>query len=226
MITVVIVDDHPVVRAGMRKVLDAAADVSVLAEGETGTQALELVETHHPDVLLLDVRLPDLSGLHVAQTLRERGAQTAVLILTAYKDPPTVFGLLERGAAGYVLKDEALETLAEAVRAAAAGETWLSPAVASKVVDRALGDSDHDPAASLPELLTPRETEVLGLLARGLDNSAIAEALTVTKRTVQNHVSSIYGKLRVKSRTQAALWAIGHGLAEIPEPGGGGNDLS
>lgn len=226
MITVVIVDDHPVVRAGMRKVLDAAADVCVLAEGDSGMQALELVEVHHPDVLLLDVRLPDLTGREVAQKLQDRGDPTTVLVLTAYKDPRTVFGLLEQGAGGYVLKDEALETLAEAVRAAAAGETWLSPAVASQVVDRALGDSDHDPVASLPTPLTPRETEVLGLLARGLDNAAIARALTVTKRTVQNHVSSIYGKLCVDSRTQAALWAMRHGLVEIPKLGRKGNGLS
>jgi len=225
MITVVIVDDHPVVRAGMRKVLDAAADVSVLAEGETGERALELVETHHPDVLLLDVRLPDLSGREVAQELQARETPTAVLVLTAYKDPRTVFGLLEQGASGYVLKDEALETLAEAVRAAAAGETWLSPAVASQVVDRALGDATGEAAASLPTPLTPRETEVLCLLARGLDNSAIAQALTVTKRTVQNHVSSIYGKLNVDSRTQAALWAIREGLVDVRPAGGGGDEL-
>ena len=225
MITVVIVDDHPVVRAGMRKVLDAAADVSVLAEGDTGERALELVETHHPDVLLLDVRLPDLSGREVAQELQARETPTAVLVLTAYKDPRTVFGLLEQGASGYVLKDEALETLAEAVRAAAAGETWLSPAVASQVVDRALGDATGEAAASLPTPLTPRETEVLCLLARGLDNSAIAQALTVTKRTVQNHVSSIYGKLNVDSRTQAALWAIREGLVDVRPAGGGGDEL-
>lgn len=210
----------------MRKVLDAAVDISVLAEGDTGGHALELVEAHHPDVLLLDVRLPDLSGREVAQALQDRETSTVVLVLTAYKDPPTVFGLLEQGAAGYVLKDEALETLAEAVRAVAAGETWLSPAVASQVVDRALGDAPGESATSLATPLTPRETEVLCLLARGLDNSAIAEALTVTKRTVQNHVSSIYGKLHVGSRTQAALWAIRHGMVEIEDPGGGGHDDS
>jgi DNA-binding NarL/FixJ family response regulator len=220
MITVVIVDDHPVVRAGIRKVLDAAADVSVLAEGDTGERALELVATHHPDVLLLDVRLPDLTGREVAQELQDRETPTAVLVLTAYKDPPTVFGLLEQGASGYVLKDEALETVADAVRAAASGETWLSPAVASQVVDRALDDATGEAGTSLPKLLTPRETEVLCLLARGLDNAAIAEALIVTKRTVQNHVSSIYGKLNVDSRTQAALWAIREGLVEVPPVSG------
>jgi len=226
MITVVVVDDHPVVRAGMRKVLDAAGDITVCAEGVSGAEALHLVELHRPDVLLLDVRLPDLSGVEVMERLRARDVDTAVLVLTAYDDPQTVFGLLERGAVGYVLKDEALRTLVRAVRATASGDTWLSPAVASQVVGRVLGEASSDSRSHRESPLTPRETEVLELLARGLDNAAIAETLIVTKRTVQNHVSNIYAKLRVNSRTQAALWAIRHGLVEIPESDSRGNGLS
>jgi len=225
MITVVVVDDHPVVRAGMRKVLDAAGDISVCAEGVSGAEALRLVELHHPDVLLLDVRLPDLSGVEVAERLQDAGVDTAVLVLTAYDDPQTVFGLLERGAVGYVLKDEALGTLVNAVRAASSGETWLSPAVASQIVDRALGEGLSEPLSVHESPLTPRETEVLQLLARGLDNAGIAETLTVTKRTVQNHVSSVYAKLRVSSRTQAALWAIRHGVADVPPANGAGDGI-
>ena len=216
MITVVVVDDHPVVRAGMRKVLDAAGDISVCAEGVSGAEALRLVERHQPDVLLLDVRLPDLSGVEVVERLQDSETDTSVLVLTAYDDPQTVFGLLERGATGYVLKDEALGTLVRAVRAAASGETWLSPVVASQVLGRALCDDPSEPPMARELPLTPRETEVLQLVARGLDNSAIAETLTVTKRTVQNHVSNVYAKLGVSSRTRAALWAIQQGLAEVP----------
>jgi len=161
----------------------------------------------------------------VAQRLAERAARSAVLVLTAYKDERTVFGLLERGAAGYVLKDEALEHLAEAVRAAASGETWLSPAVASRVVARAVEDEVSRAPRGSPFSLTPRETEVLKLLARGLDNATIADCLTVTKRTVQNHVSRIYAKLGAASRTQAALWAIENGLVNVG-PGAGGDDES
>mgnify|MGYP006294140387 CR=1 FL=1 len=215
MITVVVVDDHPVVRAGMREVLEAAADVRVVAEGASGTEALMLIDRLQPDVLLLDVRLPDLSGVEVTQRLQERGVDTAVLILSAFDDAPTVFGVLERGAAGYVLKDEALETLVEAVRTAARGDTWLSPVVANEVVARAVGVAESDWSESSVSTLTPRETEVLRLLAQGLNNAAIAECLMVTKRTVQNHVSSIYAKLEAPSRTQAALWAIRHGLVDI-----------
>jgi DNA-binding NarL/FixJ family response regulator len=218
MITVIIVDDHPVVRAGMRAVLSAASDIVVIAEGASGADALRLVAQHRPAVLVLDVNLPDLNGLEVARRLREQGVTTAILILTAYDDSQTIFGLLEAGAAGYVLKDEALETLANAVRAVACGDSWLSPAVARQVMRRAVGPAPAPPQPpSLP--LTPREIEVLSLLAQGLDNAAIAERLVVTTRTVQNHVSTIYDKLGVASRTEAALLAIRHGLVRVSPAG-------
>ena len=217
--TVVIVDDHPIVRAGMRAILQSAADIEIVGEGENGADALRLVDELRPDVLALDVQLPDLNGLEVTRQLRAKGVSTAVLILTVHNDPQTIFGLLESGAVGYVLKDEALETLVSAVRSAARGETWLSPAVARQVVRRAVGS----PASAPPEALvglTPREVEVLRLIARGLDNTAIAQELCLTKRTVQNHISNIYGKMRVTSRTEAALLALRHGLGAASSEGG------
>lgn len=214
MITVVIIDDHPVVRAGLRTVLDAAEDVTVLATGHNGSDALELALDYHPDVLVLDVNLPDISGLKVTQQLSTRDDAPSILVLTVHDDRQTVFELLENGAQGYVLKDEALETLVDAVRAVAGDESWLSPKVASHVVDRAT-DQEPDPPESNPFSLTPRETEVLCLLAQGLDNGAIAERLVVTKRTVQNYVSTIYSKLDVDSRTQAALYAIRNGIVDV-----------
>jgi two-component system response regulator DegU len=228
MITVVIVDDHPVVRAGMRMVLDAADDITVVAEGASGADALRLVAQRRPDVLVLDVNLPDpsagsgqaLNGVEVTQRLREQGTTTAILVLTVYDDSQTVFGLLESGATGYVLKDEALETLVSAVRAAARSESWLSPAVARQVVRRAVGEAAPESSELPPIPLTPRELEVLRLLAQGLDNTAIAEQLVVTKQTVQNHVSNIYGKLGVTMRTEAALYAIRHGLVQVSLTGG------
>ena len=209
--TIVIIDDHPIVRAGMRAILDSAADIDIVGEGENGADALRLVDELRPDVLALDVQLPDLNGLEVTRQLRAKGASTAVLILTVHNDPQTIFGLLESGAVGYVLKDEALETLVSAVRSAARGETWLSPAVAGQVVRRAVAGSASDATEAL-SALTPREVEVLRLIARGLDNTAIAQELVLTKRTVQNHISNIYGKLNVASRTEAALLAIRRGL--------------
>jgi len=219
MITVAIVDDHPIVRAGMRAVLELTDDILVVADGGSGSEALQLVEKYVPDVLVLDLNLPDHSGIDVTCQLQAQSFPTAILILTAHNDSQAVFELLENGAIGYVLKDEALETLANAVRAAASGKSWLSPTVASQVVQRAVKQRKKREqgilATPVHEELTPREQQILTLLAEGLDNTAIAENLTVTKRTVQNHISNIYGKLGCASRTEAMLYAIRHGLAQI-----------
>lgn len=220
-ITVAIVDDHPVVRAGIRAVLAAAPGLHIVAEGVSGADALRLADEHRPDVLVLDVNLPDINGLEVTRRLRSRGDHTPIVILTVHNDSQTVLGLLEAGACGYVLKDEALDRLAGAVRAAARGETWLSPAVAGQVVQRAVSRLPEPRRraedADLPlSPLTPRELDVLRLLADGLDNEAIAQRLVLTKRTVQNHISIIYDKLGVASRTEALLYAVQHGWARVP----------
>jgi len=217
MIKVIIVDDHPIVRAGMRSVLDTDPEINVIAEGSVGADALTLVPEKKPDVLVLDVNLPDMNGLEVTRQLKEKGIESEILILTAHEDNQMIFSLLESGAIGYVLKDEALETLGRAVHAAAKGESWLSPAVASKVVQRAVsGGQEKAAEVSRPESpLTPREMEILQLLARGLDNAAIAEQLVITKRTAQNHISNIYGKLGVDSRTEAMLYAIRRGWVDV-----------
>lgn len=223
MTTVVIVDDHPIVRAGMRTVLDTAPDIKVLSEGDCGADALRLVNQLAPNVLVLDLNLPDQNGLEITRELREQGTSTAILILTAHDEPEMVFSLLENGAIGYVLKDEALETLPGAVQAAARGESWLSPTVASQVVRRAVQreqaqSSEAIDSSQTETPLTPREMEILQLLADGMDNAAIAKKLVVTKRTIQNHISNIYGKLGVTSRTEAMLYAIRRGWAQVHSP--------
>lgn len=216
MINVIIIDDHPIVRAGMKTVLNRAPEITVIAEGCNGEDALTLVRAKQPHVLVLDLNLPDINGLEVTRQLIAQGVSTAILVLTALDDAQMIFSLLESGATGYVLKDEALETLAHAVHAAARGESWLSPTVASKVIRRAVY-GEQPPTlgveqASQPESsLTRREMEILHLLAQGLDNAAIAAQLVITKRTVQNHISNIYGKLGVDSRTEAMLYAIREG---------------
>jgi len=215
MIRVVIVDDHPIVRAGMRVVLNSTTDITVIAEGTCGKDALHLVACHHPDVLVLDVNLPDMSGIEVTRQLHAQHTSTAILILTVHNDEQTIFGLLECGAAGYVLKDDALETLVSAIHATVRGESWLSPAIARQVVKRVF-HSTPVPIDSAPLPITARESEVLRLLAQGLDNTAIARQLVITTRTVQNHVSSIYDKLGVTTRTEAALVALRQGLVQIP----------
>jgi DNA-binding NarL/FixJ family response regulator len=219
MINVVIIDDHPIVRAGMRAILDCTNDIRVVAEGGSGGEALHLVRTIAPDVLVLDVGLPDENGIDVAARIRAIKSTTAVLILTAHNDPQLVFNLLQNGAIGYVLKDEALETLANAVRAASTGKSWLSPSVASQVIQRAISRNEPQQKEvqkdSNVDDLTPREYEILCLLAEGLDNSAIADRLTLTKRTVQNHISTIYGKIGLNSRTEAMLYALHHGMTRV-----------
>jgi DNA-binding NarL/FixJ family response regulator len=217
MITVIIVDDHPIVRAGMRSVLDTDPEINVIAEGSAGADALTLVAEKKPDVLVLDVNLPDMNGLEVTRELKRGDVESEILILTAHEESQMIFSLLESGAIGYVLKDEALETLGRAVHAAARGESWLSPAVASKVVQRAVsGGQEKAVEVSRPESpLTRREMEILQLLAQGLDNAAIAAALVITKRTAQNHISNIYGKLGVDSRTEAMLYAIRRGWVDV-----------
>ncbi len=215
-VNVAIVDDHPVVRAGIRAILAVAPDLNVVAEGVSGQDALRLIDVHRPDVLVLDVNLPDLNGLEVTRRLRSRGNLTPIVILTVHNDSQTVLGLLEAGATGYVLKDDAPDRLAGAVRAVARGETWLSPAVAGQVVRRAVAGPSEPATCADPPLspLTPRELEVLQLLALGLDNETIAQRLVLTKRTVQNHVSIIYDKLGVTSRTEALLYAVQHGWTQ------------
>jgi len=219
MINVVIIDDHPIVRAGMRAILDCTNDIRVVAEGGSGREALHLVSTIAPDVLVLDVGLPDENGIDVAARIRAIKSTTAVLILTAHNDPQLVFNLLQNGAIGYVLKDEALETLANAVRAASTGKSWLSPSVASQVIQRAISRTEplqkEVQKDSNVDDLTPREYEILCLLAEGLDNAAIADRLTLTKRTVQNHISTIYGKIGLNSRTEAMLYALHHGMTRV-----------
>jgi DNA-binding NarL/FixJ family response regulator len=208
------VDDHPIVRAGLRQVL-AAAGLAVTAEGTNGAEALRLAAEVHPDVLVLDVNLPDMNGLEVTRRLRARGTTPAILILTIHDDAQMVLGLLEAGAAGYVLKDDATETLADAVYAVARGESWLSPKVAREVMRYVR--REPSPEEKFP--LTPRELEVLSLMAQGLDNETIAQRLTLTRRTVQNHVSAIYDKLQVKTRTEAMLYAIQRRLVHVPASG-------
>ncbi len=214
-IRVVIIDDHPIVRAGMRTVLHDAPEIQIVGEGINGQEALRLVSELHPDVLVLDVNLPDINGLEVTRRMRAHGDATVVLILTVHNDSQMIFGLLEAGATGYVLKDDTLETLASAIQAVAHGETWLSSRITDQVVHRALGDAKM-PAIPSPGL-TPREMEVLCLVALGLDNEEIARKLTLTMRTVQNHVSTIYSKLGVESRAEAILYAIRRGWVHIPQ---------
>lgn len=219
MISVVIVDDHPLIRSGLKSVLGLADDINIVAEGCSGSEAIRAAETFRPDVLILDVNLPDMNGAEAAQKIRSRGYSTAILVLTVQDDAATIMQLLENGANGYVLKDEAGAVILQAIHTVARGETWLSPRIAKEVVNRAIrlnpNNSSQISAASNSATLSIRELEILRMIAQGLTNEEIAGHLFLTPRTIQNHVSIIYSKLGVTTRTAAALYAIRNKLIDL-----------
>jgi DNA-binding NarL/FixJ family response regulator len=204
MIRIVIADDHPVIRAGIRKFLEAKDDLAVVAEAASGPQALSLVRQHAPDVLLLDMEMPDTSGVDVARELHgDPSVGTRILALSAYSRRAYVEGLLQIGAAGYITKDKAPAMIVEAVRAVARGEgRWfVSPPPPRDALDR----------------LTDREEEVLRRMAEGASNDAIADDLHIAVNTVRNHVHNMYEKLEVHSSREAIAWAWRHGIINPPD---------
>jgi DNA-binding NarL/FixJ family response regulator len=210
LIRVILADDHAVVRKGIREFLEEAGDVEVVAEADDGAQALRLIEAHRPDVAVLDIRMPGVTGVEAARQVKDRFPQVRVLILTAYDDDPYVFALLQAGADGYVLKTASGDELVRAVRTVHRGGAALSPEIATKVVRQAVSGRPKA-AADQIEALTDRELDVLRLTARGLTNRAIGHELGISHRTVQGHLQSVYGKLDVNSRTEAVTEALRRG---------------
>ena len=206
---VVLIDDHPVVRSGIRNMLEEASDIVVEGEAGDGKEALRLVEELSPDVLLLDMEMPGLSGVDVAKRLQEKGASVKVLALSAHDDEHYIRSLLSNGAAGYLTKEEAMDKIVDAVRGIAGGEEgWLSRRAAASMAAWTRSD---EPTR---EDLTDREVEVLQLVAKGWTSARVANELDISERTVRFHLSNVYGKLGVNSRAEAIAWAIKKGLGE------------
>jgi DNA-binding NarL/FixJ family response regulator len=223
MIDVCVVDDQTLVRQGIRGLLELTNDVTVVAEASDGDEALEVLASHRPQVVLLDLRMPRRDGIATLEALRERGDDVPVLVLTTFDDDELVLRALRAGAHGYLLKDVTLEQLVAAIRTLAAGQTLVQPAVTEHLL-RAVSQRPRPTALDglpQPQALTVRELEVLRLVAGGYANREIAAVLHLAPGTVKNHVSTVLQKLGVRDRTRAVLRALDLGLLGPTEPAPG-----
>jgi two-component system, NarL family, response regulator LiaR len=210
-VTVLIVDDHAVVRRGIRALLEAEGGFEVVGEAGSGGEAVLLAADLAPDVVLMDLVMPEMDGVAATRLVKQESPRSQVIVLTSYHEDEHIYPAIRAGALSYLLKGVGLEELTEAVRKAARGEAVLHPHVAARLVQELHGESQetHMLYASLSE----RERQVLGLIADGLSNAQIAERLIITERTVKSHVNNILGKLQVVDRTQAAIFAWREGYA-------------
>ncbi len=210
-IRVLLVDDHAMVRRGLRGFLELLDDIEIVGEADNGRRGVEAVEQLRPDVVLMDLMMPELDGIGAIEEIKRAHPEVEIVALTSFIEEARVTAALEAGASGFILKDAEADDVAGAIRAARRGDVHLDPAVARLLARRVRSDAAARDDGVEP--LTEREREVLRLVARGLSNKAIAEALAITERTARTHVSNILGKLGLASRTQAALYAVEHGLA-------------
>jgi DNA-binding NarL/FixJ family response regulator len=206
-IRVILADDHAVVREGIRQFIENDGDIQVVAEAADGQSAVRVIEEHTPDVIVLDIQMPEMSGIEVTRWVRSHTPETGVLILSAYDDDPYVLAVLQAGANGYVLKTADAEDIRHAVRAVHEGKSALDPEITRKVMAHVTGSRLGAPV----EQLTDRELEVLALAAKGYTNKAIGLQLSISDRTVQGHLAKIFNKLQASSRTEAVMRAVSLG---------------
>ena len=222
-IRVILAEDHAVVRQGTKHLLDRYPDIEVIGEAGDGEEAVTLVKELKPDVAIMDVRMPRMSGIEATRRVKADFPEVAVLALTAHDDDEYVFALLESGANGYLLKTAEIEELVKAIRAVHAGQPALDPLITQKVVSQFMnGKSLPDVMAQVGDEmdgLTSRELEVLRMVAQGLTNKEVAQQLFISDRTVQAHLSSIFSKLQVSSRTEAVMHAIRKGWITVDRTG-------
>jgi DNA-binding NarL/FixJ family response regulator len=215
-VRVLVVDDHALFRHGLVSVLRTAADVEVVGEARDGLEAIELAATLEPDVVLMDVRMPTVNGIEAARRIRVAQPTVRVLMLTESEDEDDLFGALRAGATGYLLKEVAIDEIADAIRSVANGQALVSPSMTTKLLSefnamsRRL-EEEHD-----GRRLTDRELEVLRLIARGMSNKDIGTELVISENTVRNHVRNILEKLQVRSRVEAAMYAVREKLVDAP----------
>jgi len=214
-IKILIVDDHAVVRDGLRVMLDRREDFLVVGEAENGLEAVAKVRELDPDVILMDLRMPELNGVEAMRQIRAENSEAKFLVLTTYDTDEYIFDAIEAGAKGYLLKDSSREDLFQAISAVHRGESLVQPGVASRVLDRLAQLTRQAGQAAEPQLLSDRELEVLQLMASGAANKQIASDLIISESTVKTHVTNIFQKLEVNHRTEAVTQALQKGIIKL-----------
>jgi NarL family two-component system response regulator LiaR len=213
-IRVLVVDDHAIIRKGIRAVLELVPDIDLVGEAGNGIQAVKLEAELNPDVILMDLMMPEMDGIACIKQIKAQRPKAHILVLTNFAGEDMIFPAIKAGAMGYHLKDSSPETLIEAIRQVNQGVAALHPGIAKKVLDE-IHHTEHEP--DVDGSLTQRELEILRMIAQGRENKEIAEQLVISDATVRTHVSNILGKLHLASRTQAALYALREGLASLNE---------
>jgi len=213
-VRVLVVDDHAIIRKGIRAVLEIVPDIELIGEAENGLQAIRLDRELQPDVILMDLMMPEMDGITCIRQIKDQRSAARILVLTNFAGEDMIFPAIKAGAVGYHLKDSSPETLIDAIRQVSQGVASLHPSIAKKLLDE-LQHTDRQLHSDEP--LTQREVEILRLIAQGYENRDIAEKLVISEATVRTHVSNILGKLHLASRTQAALYALREGLATLED---------
>jgi len=213
-IRVVIVDDHEVVRLGLKTLLNRVADLEVVGEAGSAAEAEQVVAEKQPDVVIMDIRMPGGSGIEACRVIRSRWPHIRVIMLTSYSDDEAVIGAVMAGASGYILKQIGTQELVEAIRRVHKGESLLDPGITGKILERFRSGATGGDGPAIPggEALTEQEQKILTLIAQGKTNREIANELFLSEKTVRNYVSNILGKLQLHNRAAAAAWAVRHGL--------------
>jgi DNA-binding NarL/FixJ family response regulator len=209
-ITILLADDHNVLRQGMAQMLDAQADMKVVAQAGDGSKAVNLARMHRPDIILMDIKMPEMDGVEAARRITAELPETGIIILTMYRRDDYVFEAIKAGARGYLLKEAELDELLTAIHAVARGEAVIDPAIASRVLAEFRQPQETEKTSE--SALSDRDVDILRLVAQGLSNQEIGEHLFISEKTVRNRLSLVFRQLHLKNRTEAALYALRKGL--------------
>lgn len=219
-IRLLLADDHTVLRQGIAQVLELQPDMTVVAQAQNGVEAVKLAQQQRPDVALLDINMPEMDGVEATRRIITESPETGIIILTMYRRDDYIFEAIKAGASGYLLKEVELSELLKAVRAVARGEAVIDAAIAGRVMAELRAEM-LPTRSTAEESLAERDVDILRLLAQGQSNQEIAEQLAVSEKTVRNRLSLVFRRLHLKNRTEAALYAMRHGLVEPPSPDAG-----